>query len=234
MAPDTWYASPQLPWPREVKNLETKLRVADRVAAWASDGDCIGMGSGSSADLALWAIGRRAKAEGLTLSVIPSSYETEIAAATLGLPLARLGQAVPDWAVDGADEVDPQRRVLKGRGGALFKEKLLWHRARRIALVIDSSKHVDRLGSGFPMPVEVHPNAVESLVQFLDLRDCREATVRTGSGKDGPVITELGCFIVDARFDEIPQGIHAEIKQIPGVIETGLFEGYEFEIFDDA
>src|SRR5437868_3897537 len=118
------YASQQLQWPLQVANLDVKLRVADRVAERTKDGDIVGIGSGSAAYLTLWAVGAKARKEGLDVSVIPTSYETETAATTLGLPLARLGQSTPTWSVDGADEIDPDRRLLKGRGGALFREKL--------------------------------------------------------------------------------------------------------------
>jgi ribose 5-phosphate isomerase A len=227
-----WYATAALRWPREVKNLDVKLEVAERVAARTADGDVVGIGSGSAAYLTLWAIGRRAQADGLSIQVIPTSYETEAASVSLKLPLARLGQVAATWGVDGADEVDPHRRLLKGRGGALFREKLLWSTSRRMVLVIDPSKRVERLGSRFPMPIEVHPNAVEAVSARLSELGCREAWLRTGDGKDGPVVTENGFLLLDARFDEIPSGLHAAVKQLPGVLETGLFEGYEYEVVD--
>jgi ribose 5-phosphate isomerase A len=231
--PEKRYASELLRWPERVSDLETKLRVAGVIAARAADGDCIGIGSGSATYLSLWAIGVRARSERLALKVITSSYETEMAAARLGLDVLRLGQAKPDWSIDGADEVDPDGRVLKGRGGALFREKMLWSVSERIVLAVESRKLVQRLGTRFPLPVEVHPDAAATVAEFLRYRGCRDATLRTGSGKDGPVITELGCFVLDASFDEIPHGLHAELKALPGVIETGLFEGYEFEIIDE-
>ena len=227
-----WYATAALHWPREVSNLDVKLEVAARVAARTADGDVVGIGSGSAAYLTLWAIGARVVAERLNIQVIPTSYETETAAVTLNLPRARLGQTTPAWGVDGADEVDPSGRLLKGRGGALFKEKLLWNTARRMVLVIDPSKRVERLGTRFPMPIEVHANAVEPVIARLTELGCRTAEVRTGTGKDGPVITENGFLLLDAHFDEIPPGLHALVKQLPGVLETGLFEGYRYEIVD--
>jgi ribose 5-phosphate isomerase A len=230
--PQDWHASPLLRWPREIKNLETKLQVADTVAAKVNDGDIVGMGSGSAAYLTLWAIGRRVRTEGLNIQVIPSSYETEIAVTSLNLQLARLGHAVPTLSVDGADEVDPAGRVLKGRGGAMFREKLLWSTSSRMFLAIDPSKHVERLGTGFPLPVEVHPNAVEHVADCLQEEGCEDVSVRTGTGKDGPVITESGFLVLDAAFAEIPVGLNARIKGVPGVLETGLFEGYEYEVVE--
>jgi ribose 5-phosphate isomerase A len=227
-----WFASAALHWPREVINADVKADVARRVALRAADGDLIGIGSGSTAYLTLWAIGTRARNEGLHLRVTPTSYETEVAAGTLGLPLARLGQATPAWSVDGADEVDPAGRLLKGRGGALFREKLLWSTSARMILVIDPSKRVQHLGTRFPIPIEVHPHGVEIVMTALRELGCRDAALRIGDGKDGPVITEAGFLIVDAHFDDIPPGLHAQIKSISGVLETGLFEGYEYEIVD--
>ncbi len=234
MSFENWQASALLHWPEEVTNLETKLAVAHTLAGRASDGQCIGIGSGSATYLTLWAIGDRAKREGLDLSVITSSYETEIAAATLGLTIVGLGRTTPAWSVDGADEVDGEGRILKGRGGALFREKMLWSASPHMVLAIDRSKHVERLGSRFPLPIEVHPHALSSVSEFLTERGCRDARLRTGTGKDGPVITELGCLIIDASFDEIPRGLNAELKQVPGVIETGLFEGYTYEVAEEA
>jgi ribose 5-phosphate isomerase A len=231
MSVENRYASPLLRWPEQVANLDAKLAVASALAARARDGQCIGIGSGSATYLTLWAIGERARREGLHLTVITSSYETEMAAATLGLEIVALGRAAPAWSVDGADEVDPHGRVLKGRGGAMFREKLLWSASAHMVLAIDGSKRVERLGSRFPIPVEVHPHAVSAVAEFVEAKGCRDAWLRTGSGKDGPVITELGCLILDVAFDiEIPHGLNAELNAVPGVIETGLFEGYAFEV----
>lgn len=234
MSLENWQASALLHWPEEVTHLEAKLGVAHALAARAQDGQCIGIGSGSATYLTLWAIGERAKREGLALSVITSSYETEMAAATLGLTIVGLGQARPDWSVDGADEVDGDGRVLKGRGGAMFREKMLWKASSHMVLAIDRTKHVERLGSRFPVPIEVHPHVLTGVSDFLRERACRDVRLRTGTGKDGPIITELGCLILDAAFDEVPRGLSAELKLLPGVIETGLFEGYSYEVAEEA
>jgi ribose 5-phosphate isomerase A len=228
-----WQASATLRWPATIEHLPAKTRVAERVAAILRDGETVGIGSGSAAYLALWAIGRRVEQEALKISVVPTSYETETAAVTLGLATVGLGRAEPDWAVDGADELDPHGRLLKGRGGALFREKILWATAKRMFLAIDSTKRVGRLGERFPIPIEVHPAAVDVLVRALAGHGAVAYELRVGTGKDGPVITEAGNLIVDARFDEIAFGLHAELKALPGVIETGLFEGYAFDVLEE-
>jgi len=224
------YASALLRYPETISNLEEKQEVAARIAAEAQDGQAIGIGSGSNAYLTLWAIGRRAAEQGLNIRVSTASLETETAAVTLGLALMPLGSTEVDWGVDGADEVDPHNRLIKGRGGALFKEKILWKTARKMYLAVDPSKYVERLGEKFPVPIEVYPAAAALLSRELTRLSSREHSLRLGAGKDGPVITEAGNLIIDAWFDEIPFGLHAELKGLPGVIETGLFEGFEFEV----
>ncbi len=223
------YASPALQWPANVANLPEKRIVAERIAARVRDGELIGIGSGSATYMALWAIGARVRSESLAIRIVTTSYETETAAATLGIPTVPLGSARPVWGVDGADEVDPHGRVLKGRGGAMFMEKLLWATCGRIYLAIDPSKRVQRLGQGFPVPIEVHRRAVEHVGSALEQHGCVRWSLRLAGGKDGPVITEWGNLVIDAWFAEVPHGLHSRLKALPGVIETGLFEGFDFE-----
>ena len=224
------YASEALHWPEQVSNLAAKQEVARRMAGRVSDGALVGIGSGSASYLSLLAIGDRVREESLAVQIVTSSYETQVAAGRLGLRTLPLGSVQPDWGVDGADEVDPQDRLLKGRGGALFMEKILWATCRRMYLAIDPSKRVQRLGERFPVPVEVHRHAVDLVGRALAAQGCARWGLRLAGGKDGPVITEWGNVLIDAWFDEIPPGLHRELKQISGVIETGLFEGYSFEL----
>lgn len=225
-----WYASAALHWPASVTNIAQKQAVAERIALKVGDGATIGVGSGSATYMALWAIGRRVQRESLAIRIVTTSYETEAAAGTLGIPTLPLGSVQPEWGVDGADEVDPQGRVLKGRGGAMFMEKILWSTCRRMYLAIDPSKRVERLGQGFPIPVEVDRRAVELVGRALEGHGASRWTLRLAGGKDGPVVTECGNLVIDAWFEEIPHGLQAELKALPGVIETGLFEGFSFEI----
>jgi len=225
-----YYASAALRWPRSVTNLDEKLVVASRIAAHVSDGQLVGIGSGSATYMALWAIGQRVRTESLAIRVVTASYETEVAAMEHGLSVLPLGSVRPDWGVDGADEVDPDGRILKGRGGAMFREKILWTTCERMYLAIDPSKHVQRLGQGFPVPVEVHRLAVELVGRELERAGARSWELRVATGKDGPVVTENGNLVIDAWYDQIPNGLSLDLKALPGVIETGLFEGYGYEI----
>lgn len=225
-----WYASTALHWPASVANLAEKREVADRIAARVSDGGLIGIGSGSATYMALWSIGQRVKQESLSIRIVTTSYETETAAFTLGLQTVPLGSVEPEWGVDGADEVDQHGRVLKGRGGAMFREKLLWSTCKQMFLAIDPSKRVERLGQGFPIPIEVDRSAVDLVGRALDAHGSRRWGLRLAGGKDGPVITESGNLVIDAWFDDVPHGLNAQLKALPGVIETGLFEGFRFEI----
>ncbi|HET9072976.1 MAG TPA: ribose 5-phosphate isomerase A [Solirubrobacteraceae bacterium] len=222
------HASALLRWPESITNLEEKQAVARRVLERVADGQLIGIGSGSSTYLVLWEIGRRVREEGLEVQVVCSSIETETAALTLGLRTRPLGSAEPDWGVDGADEVDPDGRLIKGRGGAMFKEKLLWSTTREMLLAVDRSKFVDALGRGFPVPVEVHRDGVMLAGRELVRLGARDVALRNAGGKDGPVITEAGNLVLDAWFDSVAVGLSREIKAVPGVIETGLFEGFAF------
>jgi ribose 5-phosphate isomerase A len=225
-----WYASAALHWPTSVTNRDAKMEVAERVAERVRDGALIGIGSGSATYMALWAIGRRVRRESLSIRMVTASYETEVAALTLGIPTLPLGSVQPEWGVDGADEVDPDGRVLKGRGGAMFREKILWATCRHIYLAIDPSKHVERLGQGFPVPIEVDRLAADLVGRALVAAGARSWELRVAGGKDGPVITESGNLVIDAWFDAIPQGLGARLKALSGVIETGLFEGYTYEV----
>lgn len=205
--------------------------MAARLAERVRDGEVLGVGSGSTAFLALQAIGRRLRSDLTGLSAIPTSFEVSLACASLGIPTTSLLQTRPDWCFDGADEVDPAGNLIKGRGGALFLEKLVLSCSPRAVILVDRSKLVDRLGCRFPVPVEVHPLALRAVAERLLGLGATEAVLRPAQGgKDGPVVTEHGNLLLDARFPDIGPGLEHAIKAIPGVIESGLFWGYDVEV----
>ena len=138
-----------LQWSDSIINREAKEHVAREIAATAKDGDVIGAGSGSTVYLTLFELSRRIREEHLHIEVIPASQEISMTCIQLGIPQTTLWNKRPNWTFDGADEVDPQQNLIKGRGGAMFKEKLLIRSSRKTFIIIDPSKRVNQLGSKF-------------------------------------------------------------------------------------
>lgn len=219
-----------LEWGKPISNRKEKEKIAVRIASMVKDGETIGVGSGSTSYLALLSIARRVKDEGLHLLAIPTSQEIRMHCSRLGIPVTSLLEHKPNWTFDGADEVDQELNLIKGRGGAMFKEKLLISTSPRTYIIADSSKKVTKLGSRFPVPVEVFPEALMYVEQVLKAYNPREIDLRMAVSKDGPVITENGNFILDVWFDNIPDNLEASIKSITGVIESGLFMHYNITL----
>jgi len=214
----------------EVTNRAAKEKLAAEVAQQVRDGDIVGAGSGSTSLLAIHAIGERIKRERIRCTAIPTSVEAELACIESGIPVTTLLSARPDWSFDGADEVDPGKNLLKGRGGAMFKEKMVIYASPRPYILVDQSKLVRKLGERFPIPVEVHRLGLRVVEGTLTRLGAREVILRPATGKDGPVITENGNVILDVWFPEITAETERAIKSIPGVIESGLFWGLPVEV----
>ena len=219
-----------LEWGKEISNREEKQKVADKIASMVKDGDIIGVGSGSTAYLALLKIADRIRTEQLHIHAIPTSQEIKMACAKLGIPLTSLLEHKPNWTLDGADEIDPNHNMIKGRGGAMFKEKLLISSSPQTFIIADPSKMVSKLGSRFPVPVEIFPDALIHADQALRSLSPVDIKLRMAQGKDGPIITENGNLILDVWFNNIPDNLENAIKSITGVIESGLFMHYEVKI----
>ena len=219
-----------LEWGKEISNREEKQKVADKIASMVKDGDIIGVGSGSTAYLALLKIADRIRTEQLHIHAIPTSQEIKMACAKLGIPLTSLLEHKPTWTFDGADEIDPNHNMIKGRGGAMFKEKLLIGSSPQTFIIADPSKMVSKLGSRFPVPVEIFPDALIHADQALRSLSPVDIKLRMAQGKDGPIITENGNLILDVWFNNIPDNLENAIKSITGVIESGLFMHYEVKI----
>ncbi len=219
-----------LPWARPISHLEAKREVAERIADKVKDGDIIGFGSGSTSFLAIQAIAAKLKQQNISCTAIPTSAEVLLACAARGIPTTTLIEAKPDWAFDGADEVDPNENLIKGRGGAMFHEKLLIDSSPRTFILVDRSKLVAKLGEKFPVPVEVFPGAINFVTSKLRALGAIKLELRLGLKKDGPVITENGNFILDANFAEIHSELERDIKLVSGVIESGLFIQRKVEV----
>ncbi len=137
-----------------------------------------------------------------------------------------------DLALDGADEVDPALNLIKGRGAAMTRERIVAAEAARFVVLVDASKRVPRLGTQMPVPIEVVPQAAAPVLRRLAAMGAA-ATVREGSGKDGPVVTDQGLWVIDARFPgglSDPARMAAVLKAMPGVLDHGLFIGLATEV----
>ncbi|MGF7041135.1 ribose 5-phosphate isomerase A [Mucilaginibacter lappiensis] len=215
-----------LEWSDKIINITGKQKVADEIAAKLKDGDILGVGSGSTSYLALIAIANRIKAENLNVKAIPTSLELSMFCSKLGVPLTTLYENKPDWLFDGADEVDPNNSLIKGRGGAMFKEKLLLSSSAVRYIIVDESKMVAKLGTNFPVPIEVFPQSLLYVERELKKLGATSIVLRPAKGKDGSIISENGNLILDCKFEEIGITMEKDIKAITGVIESGLFIGY--------
>lgn len=219
-----------LAWSDAIINKEAKQKVADKIAEKVKDGDILGVGSGSTVYMALFAIAKKIKEEKLNVKAIPTSLEISMVCSNLGIPLTSMFESRPDWLFDGADEVDPNRSLIKGRGGAMFKEKLLMSSSPVNFIIVDETKLVKKLGTNFPIPIEVFPAALLHVEEQLTALGADSLILRPAKGKDGPVITENGNLVLDARFYDISDDLELKIKAITGVIESGLFINYNVEV----
>jgi ribose 5-phosphate isomerase A len=204
-----------------------KRAAAERAAEWIRDGITLGLGTGSTVRHLLDVIAER-RAEGRWADVVgvPTSEDTAQRARRLGIPLATLEERPHvDVTIDGADEVDPQLRLIKGLGAALLREKIVAAASRELVIVADETKVVERLGTRAPLPVEVDPFGAAIQPEFLRSLGA-EPVLRVRDG--APVVTDGGNLIYDCRFaDGIadPEALEVRLALRPGIIDTGLFLG---------
>lgn len=220
-------------WKEEIANRESKEQIAKKIADKVQNGDVIGFGSGSTSYLATIEIARKISQENLKITAIPTSYEIQMLCNYLNIPTASFIENKPDWCFDGADEVDKNNWLIKGRGAAMFNEKLNISAATKTYILVDNSKLVEKLGEKFPIPVEVNPKALNYVKEQLFQIGANEIELRLATKKDGPVITENGNLILDTRFKDITEDLERKIKNITGVIDSGLFIGYNVEIIKE-
>jgi len=215
---------------KNITNREEKEKIAKKILEKVKDGDIISAGSGSTSWIAVNLIAQKVKEEGTQIKMIPTSYEIKTLCDYLEIPTTRIDLDKPNWGFDGADEVNPEKWIIKGRGGALFKEKINMLNSPITYILIDSSKKVEKLGEKFKVPVECAVDAVNYVTEELQKIGGKEIELRKAVSKDGPVITENGNMILDVKFEEITKELEKQIKMITGVIESGLFIDYPVEI----
>jgi ribose 5-phosphate isomerase A len=204
----------------------TRLRrIGERAAAEIEHGMLVGLGTGSTAAAMLEALAVRVN-DGLQVTGVATSESTRATCARLGIPLLELDQVDHlDLCIDGADEIDPQLNVVKGRGGALLYEKLVALRAKRLIIIANAEKLVGQLGTRLPLPVEVVPFGylhTGRLIESLGLKP----VVRLNEDAT-PYLTDGGHYIFDCESDGIQNAaeLAAQLKSITGVVDHGLFIG---------
>ncbi|MFZ4531098.1 MAG: ribose-5-phosphate isomerase RpiA [Alsobacter sp.] len=206
-----------------------KRLAAARALDIVQPGMRLGLGSGSTARHFVDLLGARVR-DGLEIVCVPTSEVTREQAKSLGIPLRTLDDLPElDLTIDGADEIDPHLSLIKGGGGAHLREKIVASASRRMVVIADESKMVERLGR-FPLPIEVVPFGLAAV-----RRAVAAALAATGCagplvlryGPDGPFVTDSGNWILDAQLGSIPDAgaLAGALDGIPGVVEHGLFIG---------
>lgn len=195
------------------------------------DGMLLGIGTGSTVKYFIEALGKKVQA-GLRVKCVPTSHASRHLAEQFGIPLTDFSQvSVLDLTVDGADEIDPQYNLIKGGGGALFREKVVAKASDTMVVIADQSKKVDRLGQ-FPLPVEVVPFGWEIVQKHLTAYAPRVECRMQGQQ---PFVTDNGNYILDCHCGIItdPAAMEHDLKLITGVVEVGLFVGLAQKVFTD-
>jgi ribose 5-phosphate isomerase A len=224
------YAS--LRWPTGIAGSDAKAKlaegVADRVEHLLSSAGAaprVGLGSGTTSFLTLLALARRRDRLPPGLVLCATSHEMEWYATAAGMAVEPLAGGRVTVAFDGADQVDPAGALIKGRGGAMQRERAVLSAAERGLIVVDATKRVAVLG-GCPLPLALRPTGIFATVAAVEGRTGLEVVLRTGSGKDGPVLTESGEVLADLV---VPDGtvmtaeLDARIRSSDGVADTGYF-----------
>ncbi|MCL2031881.1 MAG: ribose-5-phosphate isomerase RpiA [Methanomassiliicoccaceae archaeon] len=201
-----------------LKKIVAEKAVDDHVR----DGMTVGLGTGSTSEYAVKRVGELVR-DGFRLKCVATSLRTADLAQSLGIELYDIDE-VPhiDVTIDGADEVDPGKQLIKGLGGALLREKIVAAASMTEVIIVDRSKIVDKLGVRTPLPVEVIPYGHRKTAYALEKQGCK-ATLRM-SGSE-PFITDAGNYIYDCKFESIesPFFLESRINVIPGAVENGLF-----------
>lgn len=204
--------------------MNDKQAVAIEAANHVQDGMIVGLGTGSTANFFIEALAVRQQ-QGLRVTTVASSHISMIKAQSAGLTVLGLAQlSAIDLYVDGADEITPDRTLLKGRGYDLVMEKLLARAAKQFIVVADKSKLVSRIGENFAIPIEVMPFAWQTAKRSIEALG-GVGELRPNVAKDGLCMTSHGSLVLDMRFDAGLDGhaLNAQLNNTPGVVEHGIF-----------
>lgn len=205
-------------------NDQAKEAAARASLRYVKDGQVVGLGTGSTAAYFIRLLAEEVK-RGLRIRGIPTSLRSQELALSLGIPLTTLDECQEiDVTVDGADEVDPQLRLIKGGGGAMLREKIVASATRQLVIVADASKQVPVLGK-FPLPVEVIRFAQALVAKRIAALGANVTIRQAADGK--PYVTDENNHILDCRFGQISDadGLARKLSDMPGIVEHGLFIG---------
>jgi ribose 5-phosphate isomerase A len=197
-----------------------KQAAAERALELVKPGSIVGLGTGSTARYFIEGLARKVR-DGLQVQAVVTSLESRAQAEAGGITIRDSVDGSLDLAVDGADEIDPAVNCLKGRGGALLREKIVAHASRRFVLIADESKLVGRLGRG-PVPIEILPFLWEATSRSIESLGGRPQ-LRMAAGE--PFTTDNGNLVLDTGFGAVDAALGVALHAIPGVIEHGLFFG---------
>lgn len=214
-------------WENNVENKEEKLELAKKILLRVKDGDVIGFGSGTTSYIAAKEIAKKVHNEKIHIKAIPTSNIIEDLCNKLDIETTSLDKEKPDWCFDGADEVDKNNWLIKGMGAALYKEKLNIKFSNENYILVDNTKFVEKLGQNHPVPIECNLESIEDIKKELIKLDAKNITLRKSNNNDDkPLITDNNNVILHAWFDNIDKYLEENIKNIDGVLESGLFIGY--------
>lgn len=189
-----------------------KKLAAEAACDYVKDGMIVGVGTGSTVKHFITKLAKENK----KVVVIPTSKETQRMLERHGFMIGSINELVPDICVDGADEVDPKKRLIKGGGGALTREKIIAYRAKKFVVIVDESKRVKHLGQTHPLPVEVLPFAYERVRKELE-KHFKKVEKRE-------FVTDNGNYILDCHGKiENPKKLEVKLNNTPGEVENGLF-----------
>jgi len=205
--------------------MDLKEMAAREAVKYVEDGMVVGLGSGSTASIAIRLLGDRVKEEGIEIIGIPTSRASDLLGRAMGIKIAELDDHPKvDITIDGADEVGPALNLIKGLGGALVREKIVAGASMVEMIVVDESKLVDCLGSKAPLPVEIVRYAHRTTMRKLASLGC---TPQLRMKESEPFVSDNGNFVVDCAFGPMkdPAGLETKVNLIPGVVDNGLFIG---------
>ncbi len=208
---------------------DAKRRAAGAAATHVESGSVIGLGTGSTALHFIRAVSSLLRSGEISdILAVPTSRRTEAEARGAGIPLTSLNDHPEiDLTADGADQLNEALDAIKGGGGALLREKVVASASETYIIIVDDRKMTPRLGEGFPLPIEVLPFSLGSVKLKVEKMGAR-VSLRYMRGRTKPYVTDNGNYVLDIDFGYIsePLTLEAELKGIPGILETGLFLGY--------